>query len=347
MKKEAEKVVKKLSQYKQAKPEQMTLFEILAPEDQKYSNSIELYDFIPKYFWGKADRVKVEKVNREVLPRIERPFECRGKKYRVSLNPASIKDKDGIERDYYPTQREELVEDALRKLACEGQGLFLDDQAGVVFSVYEMQKELKSMGHTYSKDEIKDALLVCAKTNIEVENEDGTAIVISSLFETVGLQTREDWQGHGEKTRCFVRFNSLVTASIKNRSFRQLNYETAMGYKSVIARQLHKRMSHHFIQASLVHRYDIKLTTIIRDFGLTRYEKISNNLRDVRMALKEMETSKVILNFTEEPVYDHDRKNKLSDVKFIIQPHPHFNSEMREANERLKNVKTPLIPNNS
>lgn len=347
MKKVKENDIKKLDQYKRTKPDQLNLFEMLGPEDQQYSNSIELYDFIPKYFWGKSDRVKVERVNRDVLPIIERSFECRGKKYQVKLTPATIKDKDGVERDYYPTQREELVEDALRKLACEGQGLFLDNQASVVFSLYELQQELQSMEHTYNKDEIKDALMVCAKTKVEVKTDDGSVIVISSLFETVGLQTREDWQGHGEKTRCFVRFNPLVTASIKSRTFRQLNYETVMGYKSVIARQLHKRMSHHFVQASLVNRYEIMLTTMIRDFGLTRYEKISHNLRDVRKALKEMEESQVILGHSEEPVFDLDRKNKLADVKIIIQPHPHFSSEMRASNDRLKRVKASLIQDNN
>ncbi len=71
------------------------------------------------------------------------------------------------------------------------------------------------------------------------------------MFETLGLQTREDWKGTGEKTKAFVRFNSLVSEGIKTGAFRQLDYEKAMSYSSVIARQLHKRMSHHFTQASI------------------------------------------------------------------------------------------------
>jgi hypothetical protein len=46
-----------LVEYKQEKPIQLTLFELLLPGEQAYSNTVELYDFIPKYHWGKVERV--------------------------------------------------------------------------------------------------------------------------------------------------------------------------------------------------------------------------------------------------------------------------------------------------
>jgi len=63
---------KKLDDYKQDKPVQMTLFELLLPSEKPYSNTVELYDFIPKYHWG-----KVERVNGMFLKSLEREFECR------------------------------------------------------------------------------------------------------------------------------------------------------------------------------------------------------------------------------------------------------------------------------
>ena len=76
--------------------------------------------------------------------------------------PARILDRNGIEREYYPSQREELLEDALRKFVSQGHGLFLDDAAGVTFTLYQLQKELQCMGHGYKIADIKDALFVCA-----------------------------------------------------------------------------------------------------------------------------------------------------------------------------------------
>lgn len=327
----ARKEAKRLEDYTPSRPMQLDFFTILSPEERRFSNTIELYDFMPKYHWG-----KVERVNDQFLNSLERSFECRGKKYALRIDPARIKDDDGMTRDYYPSKREELVEDALRKLASEGQGIFLDDQAGVTFSLYQLQQELKRNGHSYSKDEIKDALFICAQSNLTVTSEDGNAVIVSSLFETLGLQTREDWQGQGEKTRAFVRFNPLVTASIKNGTYRLYNYEATMSYTSTIARQLHKRMAHHYTQASVMHPYSIMLSTIIRDFGLTAYAKLPDNLRDVLKALDEMKDKSMLLDYKVEKTIDEKQRGKLIDAKITLTPHPEFTSEVIHANKKQK-----------
>ncbi len=331
--KKPEKLTKRLDEYELTKPEQLSFFELLLPEEKKFSNTVELYDFMPKYFWGKVNRI-----DGEFLRTLAREFECRGRRYKVKIDPAKITDSEGNSRDYYPSKREELVEDALRKLACEGQGLFLDDAAGVSFTLYQLQKELKNNGHSYSKDQIKDALMICAKTNLIVTSDNGENILVSSMFETLGLQTREDWAGTGEKTRAFVRFNPLVTQAIKAKQFRQFNYEKTMRYKTVIARQLHKRMSHHYIQASFTNLYSITLKTIIRDFGLTEYEKLSHNLRDCEAGIKEMVEKNVILNYKIQKIVDLNNRNKLFDAKFIITPTPFFVDEVRQTNIKQKTI---------
>jgi hypothetical protein len=326
---------KKLDDYERTKPLQLTLFEMLLPNEREFSNTIELYDFIPKYHWG-----KVQRINDKFLDSLEREFECKGVKYKVKIRPASVEDRNGVERYYYPSKREELVEDALRKFVAEGQGVFLDEQAGVTFSLYQLQEELKKNGHSYSKDQIKDALLICARTNITVTNENGTSVLVSNIFETLGLQTREDWKEQGNKTRAFVRFNSLVTKSITSRTFRQLNYEKVMSYKNVISRQLHKRMSHHYIQASLTNPYHFLLSTIIRDFGLTQYAQLRDNLRDVQIALDEMIEKKVVLSYKVEKILDNTKRLKLLDAKFVLIPDPDFISEVIGANRVQSKIKS-------
>src|ERR1044071_3454223 len=328
------KKVKKFEEYEQTKPIEMSVFEMLAAEDKKYSSSIELYDFMPKYHWGKVDRI-----NEQFLLSLKREFECRGVKYKVTIHPARIEDSEGQIRDYYPSQREELIEDALRKLASNGQGLFLDDQASVTFTLHQLRHELEHMGHGYKVSEIKDALLVCANASIEVKSEDGTTILMSHIFETVGLHTEENWEGSGQKTKAFVRFNPLVTRSIKNRAFRQLNYEISMSYRSVIARQLHKRISHHYTQASLANTYDILLSTIIRDFGLKARDRVIHNLRAVKLALEEMVEKEIILEFDIQKIMDAKKSNKLADAKIVLRPHPRFAGEMIRANKRQGNIK--------
>lgn len=332
--------VKALNEYNQSHPQQLSLFEMLLPQERGLSNTIELYDFIPKYHWG-----KVERIGGEFLRALEREFECRGQKYKVKIRPASIEDKDGVERYYYPSKREELVEDALRKFITEGQGVFLDDAAGVTFSLYQLQEELRRNGHSYSKKEIKDALLICARTNISVTSNDGSTVLVSNLFETLGLQSQESWKGTGEKTRAFVRFNSLVSISIKSRTFRQINYEKVMSYRTVVARQLHKRMSHHYLQASISQPYHILLSTIIRDLGLTPYDRLRDNLRDVQIALDEMKEKDVLLSYKVSKVLENSKRGKLLDAKFILIPNPLFVGEVTQANRKHSQIKSLNIAN--
>ncbi len=123
--KKKEREVKSLKQYRHEKPIQLTFFEYLLPEERRYSNTVELYDFIPKYHWGKTQRI-----SGQFLKQLEREFECRSVRYKVKIDPAKISDRDGVTRDYYPSKREELVEDALRKLMTERQSLMLDGEAG-------------------------------------------------------------------------------------------------------------------------------------------------------------------------------------------------------------------------
>ena len=129
---------KKFAEYKKSTPLQMSLFDLLNDE-KDFSHTIELYDFMPKYFWGKAERI-----DGVYLPRLEREFECRSRKYTLTLFPASIEDSSGNEKYHYPAKREEIVEDALRKIMADGKGIFLDGEAGVSFSLYEVQKELSA-----------------------------------------------------------------------------------------------------------------------------------------------------------------------------------------------------------
>lgn len=336
MKKDSKKK-EEINKYKKSKPLQLELFELLDPSEKDYSNTIELYDFIPKYVWGKTKRIQGK-----FLDPIEREFNCRGQGYQVRIAPARIKDSDGISRDYFPGKREELVEDALRKIATAGQGVFLDDEAGVTFTLYQLQQELKRTGHSYSIKQIKEALMVCVGTNLQLTDATGQDILVSSIFDTIGLQTREDWEGQGEKTKAFVRFNAMVTISIRKKTFRQFNYETSMGYKNVISRQLHKRISHHFKQASLSEPFTILLSTVIRDFGLTAYKKISHNLRDVKKALNEMVEKNVLFKFELEKSFDKERKNKIADVRLILHPHPFFIKEVINANKKQKEIRLLL-----
>jgi hypothetical protein len=243
-------MVKKIDQYEKSIPVQLELFQVNLPSERNRSNTVEFYDFVPKYVWG-----KVKRIDDMFLKTVKRDFDCRGASFTV---------------------------------------------------------------------------------RIHITDESGSTLFSDHLFETVGLQTREDWKGQGEKTKAFVRFNSLVTRSIKEGTYRQFNYEIAMSYRTVVARQLHKRMSHHFTQASVHIPYTILLSTVIRDFGLTQYAQARDNLRDVCVSLDEMVEKGVLLKYDVERI---NQKRKIVDAKLSLIPHPNFASEVMQANRKQKDRK--------
>ena len=320
---------KSFDRYEQERPVQLTFFELLEPENKRYSNTVEIYDFLPKEYLGKAMRVADA-----YLPRLEREFECHGVKYQMKLDPARIEDKDGIVREYYPSQREEVVEDCLRKLMVEGNGVFLDEQASVRFTLYQLQKELGDNGHSYSYPQIKEALEILTKTNIELSCEADNMRLIFSPIETLGIR------GEGGETQTFVRLSPLVTNSIKEKKFRLINYKKVMGYRSAIARKLHKRLSHFFVQASLTEKFTPLLSTLIRDFGLTKYQQMSKNLRDFEKAVEELKESNTVLNFYKEEIKQTSPRVKVVDYRLTIQAHPEFISDVKRANHIKLRLKT-------
>jgi hypothetical protein len=156
---------KKFLEFRKDDPVQMSLFRLFEKE-KDYSHTIELYDFIPKYIWGKSKRIEGK-----FLEPITREFVCKGIPYKVVLMPARIQTETGDYMDYFPGKREELVEDALRKIMSDIQGVFLDDAAGTTFTLYQLQTELKNRGHSYSYDQLKESLEILAKTDIELKSE--------------------------------------------------------------------------------------------------------------------------------------------------------------------------------
>lgn len=322
---------KAFERYEQDHPIQLSLFQILEPENQKYSNTVEIYDFLPKEYLGKASRVADT-----YLPRLEREFDCRGKRYRMKLDPARIEDKDGTVREYYPSQREEVIEDCLRKLMVEGSGVFLDDLASVRFTLYQLQKELKDNGHTYSYTQIKESLEILTKTNIELECEADKVRLIFSPIETLGIR------GDGDENQTFVRFSPLVTNSIKERKFRLINYQKMMGYRTAIARKLHKRLSHFYTQASFTDKYEALLSTLIEYFGLTKYQQMSKNLRDFEKGVEELKKSNTILTFHAREIKQDRPRVKVVDYKISIMPHPEFIAEVKKGNYRKSLIESQI-----
>ena len=174
----------------QTYPLQLTLFQTFFSEKnpsedattaESYSNTIELYDAIPKYI--AHPRVHGAK--------LERDFVHRGTAYTVQIWPAHFEARDRSEKKCYPSYREELVEEALRKLACDRlNGIYLDDEAGVRFTLYELKKELRSRGHDINLQSLIESLNICNRVVLSVCHADGKVMLQSAIFPVLLLGTQ-------------------------------------------------------------------------------------------------------------------------------------------------------------
>ncbi len=331
---------RELSEFDISKPEQLLLFELKDyPAERQLSNSIAFYDAIPKYVWGKSNRQAGK-----FLDSIERDFEVSGEKYSVTIRPARVPDTDGVEKDYFPGAREEFVEDALRRITCEGSGLFMDAEMGSLFTLYQIREELKRTGHTYSIVEIRQALEICAGTQLKItrtdESEDEYTLAFP-LFETLVLHSKKEHQKRGRAdAKGFVRFNPLVTKSIMKKTFRLYHYEKAMQLgHNTLARHLLKRLCRAYTFAAESKPYSLFLTTLFRDSGMA-----FTNIRDMRQkadkALKVLVEQEVLSRYEAEAKKE-GRKN--IDWRLILYPHKKFVSLSIYANKRQNEVRADLI----
>jgi hypothetical protein len=328
------------------RPTQLSLFQTFLPEeDLKYSNTIEFYDAVPKYFTNKRQMTEMREgpEGREIyLPTLEREFRYQDNLYKLEINPARVRDSDGALKEYYPSEQEEIVEEALRKIASTDRlnGLYLGNNAGVQFTMYELREELRKRGHAMSHTQLQRSLSICRSAGLLIERKSGEKEVLldSSIFPMVMISSRKDWRDDPKNTRCYVQFNPLVTASIEALTYRQFDYETLMSYTRQLSRWFHKRLYHNYINAGMLNRYSILLSTIKRDSGLLNNARISQDIKYLELTFEELSQKNIIFGFEKE--IRRGPQNRIDDVLYTLMPSPNFVGEMKKANKRASNIQT-------
>ena len=320
-------------------PAQLSLFgEFLPPEARdSYSNTIELYDAIPKYFSSKKTMAKLRR-DGIFLKSLKRRFRHRDQYYELVIKPARLIDKDAQEKEYYPSHQEEIVEEALKKLACDRlNGVFLNDTAGVQFTLYELDSELKRQGHAMKWSDLIASLEICRGAGIEVIGPEGKVEVKSSIFPVVALVNRAEWEQNPKQVRCYVQFNPLVTYSINKLAFRQFDYATYMQLKNHLARWLFKHLSHHYIQASWDTPYTIMHSTIVGNSYLVNNAQRRDQVRYVCQAFDELKGKADVIAHYKKQMITGPRK-KIEDVKYEILPSLAFINQIKKANRRHQEI---------
>lgn len=315
-----------------AESSQLSLFEIAAPSFARrndLSQTIDIYDALPKYVWEQT-----REFNDLSNALVTRRCTIRGNQYVVKIKPAMIQKEDRTVL-IYPGQREELVEDVLRKIAVGGGANIIEGGVGVLFTLTDLRKELADTGHTLSLDEIKESLLVCRGAILECHSSDGYEFISSNFFPMLGLTTRGKYLAKGGDARCYVQFNPMVTDSINKLTFRQYSYKAAMKLRSPLARYIYKRMSHYWTQAAPDAPYTPSLTSFLSQSPRGLSERMAENTRAMKNALDVLIKEGILSDYDTEQVLD---RRKLIDVRYTIRPSENFVKQAKAANHQSKQM---------
>ncbi len=289
------------------------------------THMVALYDIAPRFIFDITDGGDG---GRKI---VERDFTFAGGRYRITLKPTRLKCADGSIVDRYLGEREQIVEEVIRRLATNYGRLTLRDQTKIrfSFSTHEVSEELRRVKHTYSIGEICEALTLLNEVRLSIEFLDmkGSPILSAAPFPVLGIRKRGDATGD-----TFVEFNPLVADAIRLLSFQQVDYETLMEIRDPVTRWLFKRLH---IEAAAT-KNPIQMITandIKRDSGMPIWKHTRNLFRRVGTSVEAL----VKLGVVERLEVDHQKdRNRILDVVYTLGLSADFMSKVHASNRAAK-----------
>lgn len=305
------------------------------PERERLSNTIDIWDSVPRYSISRQEMNK-RRDERGNLPLLNLSFVYHSQTCTVYIQPAKIREGNKTV-DYYPSANEELVEDALRKIAAkQNQGFYEKPTArsGVAFSLYELREELATRGHTRSYQQILQSLAILQKSHIEIRLGEGKeeSFVAANYLPAVAAVSRKRLEDDPD-AKWLVQFHPLVARSIDQLTFRQFNYVTMMELPTQLARWIHKQLSMKFTFASFLgNPFEMRYSTIKRDSNLLNRTQERDNRCDVDNAFTRLIENLVLRDVKKEILTE--AKGKVIEVVYQLYPTHEFVKEMKASNRR-------------
>lgn len=261
--------------------------------------------------------------------------------------PAVIKGKGGERIDVFPTAREEIIEDALRKISVKQHLGFVDPMLeetvfGVKFSMSMLRKELSRHGHSMSYSDVVQSLFVMSGCQVEISCNGNRAFSRAPILAGIEAVSRENYLSD-PSSLWSAHFHPMVASSLSSVAYRQFDYDTSMRYRSGVARWLHKRFVATYVNASIMQPLKLTLSNVKYQSGLLNYARTRDQNAAMLDAFNEMKTSEhpVVLNLVTNAVLEG---RKMVDVEYLIYPAPHFVAQVKAANARQRdfadNIKT-------
>lgn len=329
--------------------------------DARQTNAVGLYDLAPRFVYASGERGGEDRRDNAHVESVTRSFAYNGEPYVITLDPARVTRRvrtdaeDGGPAKYktvrieaLPGEREQVVEEVIRRLATERTRLMLVDgdnrrnaKVQMRFSFYEIQKELARVRRTLSITEIKEALLILSKTFLTIEqpadHPGGTATLLqSTAFPVVamrggkGVSVRLDDDGEvGGNTETYLEFNPLVAKAIMSLKFQSISYEMLMKIRNPVSWWLYKSLSLHYHNSGDVEAMAIRAGDIITNSGMNRSKRHRDTLRAIKVAVEVLVTQGVLAGYEKES--ERGAGPEIVDVTYALRPSEQFLEQIRRG----------------
>jgi hypothetical protein len=319
---------------------QYDLFSQFVTNDKsEISNTVEVWESIPKYFFTPK---QVEKLRTQdgLARTFSWQYKYNNTPYSVKIQPALI-EVDGIEKAYFPSVTEELVEEALKKILSDQRYGLHDPQnieTWVRFTLSMIQKELKARGRSRNRNQIKHAIEVMSGCIIMLFRE-GKEIWKGSILQDLVTVGRAEYLAD-TNAQHIARLPLFISYAINQLEYRQFNYDRLMRCDEQLTRWIYKQLIHRYRQASYMNDYHFMYSGLERDSGLLQQGRANDNRRKVLAALDELVTHGVLMDYS---VDLHRDSRRITDVKYTVRPAPNFVGEQKAANKRGRDIHTHAL----
>jgi hypothetical protein len=324
-----------------------------------YGNLVEIYDLVPRFCNWQKKAVLEDGICTNFIGQVK------GHHYHVTMTAAAINkrikltrkaaNKDRMDDDkeeviptrrtatetvfIYPGVREELVEDALRKFSVSGYGLVDGSQLKVQFTIRDLMQELASNGHTYSCNEIKEALNILNKAHLSIKTAatdgQGATEVSSTYLPYLHFAHKRNVVENSDV--CVAQLHPLIVRSVRGSTFRLFGYRVSMELGSSLARSIHKHLSFYWLNASAHHPYSLGLVETMKATSRGLQERMNDNTRMMEKALQELVDNKV-LSHVEKTVRRVPKSKKIDDVMYKLFPTNEYVSTIIKSNQMFKRL---------
>ncbi|WP_035693396.1 hypothetical protein [Azospirillum halopraeferens] len=353
---------------------QLVLFE---HEDRSQSHLIAMYDVAPRFvFLPRGPSGRDEAAAGEApagkdhfLKSVHRDFVFQGRAYRLTLQPARIyrapPKRDGdpavaavgndpasmVEVEVFPGEREQIVEQVIRRLAMDRPRLSLAgedrDKVQMKFSLYEIKRELRAVNRTLDLTNIREALEVLGRARIIISKagEPGrkpgrtTNVLESTAFPVMAIRGRADQESEeGATEETYLEFNPLVSSAIRNLEFQPVSYRWLMRLKSPVSRWLYNRLSvecgelrdFRTLRAEGAKPVTFTADEIVKYSGMNEWSRRRDTLRVVTAAVDAL-VEEGILDRVEK---DFDKQGKrIDDITYVMTPSRELLEQLRRAKQ--------------